>query len=273
MNGSTLRKQFEKKYEKYFREALKVMVHFRSKDVHSMRIAIKKLRTYIDFISGLTKGKINQVLPVDQLEKVFNQAGKIRECQINLEIAGDKNISKKALAFFEKQALTEIKKSKAVLKSELSPEKIRLKKSARKGLKKLLTGISEKTIEKHGELYIQNQWRTCDKLLHLRNATNAMHQVRICFKRIDAACELFSENKKIKQSERFSGTMQEIGEWHDMAVFCDTLKFICSGKHKKHIEQRTELKKLRLKLEKINNAYGRDILNAVRNFRKQKKRK
>src|SRR5688572_29397658 len=127
MDGRKLYKRFEKKYDVFFREFLKVKIHFRMRDVHEMRVALKKLRAQLDYLSELTTGKINNMVDSESIEHVFHEAGKLRDHQMNLQILGDRKLSAGATHYFEKHLETEIQNAKSNLKKELKPNRFRRK--------------------------------------------------------------------------------------------------------------------------------------------------
>ncbi|MFI5202956.1 MAG: CHAD domain-containing protein [Flavobacteriales bacterium] len=274
MDGNSLRKGFEKKYKKYFGQALKVKVHFREKDIHEMRISLKKLQAYAAFIHELTKGKSEEVIPIASIQSVFQTAGKLRNAQINIQLMEGKKISKKTGIFYETEISRLVKSFIRTLKREIKPTNIELKKSDCKNIKKLVSDYSRKQVNLAMQHYVSKRWKEIDKYIQSKNVTKAMHEVRIRLKHMEAVTELLNQPKVLGvQSERLKGIMQEIGEWHDSAVFADSLKAVNKQANKKHSKEKAELFRLRIKMDKENKSYAKDILRSLRELKNKKPRR
>lgn len=273
MDGNNLRKHFEKKYNEYFALAIKVKVHFKQKDVHAMRVTLKKLKAYVEVIGSLTNKKSEKILPVQSIQQVFALAGKLRDIQMNLGILNDRKLSEASRLYYKKTVTAMVKSLTRQIKEAVKPSDIEWKKETHKNLKKMLSAYHGKHVSESCKKYVNKRWAEIDKYMLASDITKSMHQVRINLKNIEAVTELVKHDEMLRvESDRLKGIMQEIGEWHDLAVFADSLKEVNKLAKKKNANEKKELTHLRVKLDEENKSYAKDILRSLRELKKKKNR-
>lgn len=209
----------------FFHHVQNCIIRQEEEDIHQLRVSIKRIRAIYDCIELSTKHHLSTAANKQILKKLFKTAGKIREVQINqalLDNYGGRS-SQRLLNYFDR------------LKDELSApfnyelshfqsgELLRQDKK----LIKAISGIGEKEVlnltrtflntelQRVGDLFEKN----FDQNLHrIRKSVKAMMEINRLLISIseDESLILFRKNLK--------SLSDDIGNWHDLQVFMQSLK-------------------------------------------------
>jgi CHAD domain-containing protein len=198
-------------------------------DIHGLRIEIKKLRTLSYFLSQCNPG---MHLPAKALKKLFNEAGHLREFQVDLkflkEIQGTPNKKKKLHHLIKQEEKKLIRKIPDYLLDIRHFEKT-------KQLKFFLP--DRKKIEKFFALEV----RKAEKLVVMPLKKNLLHEFRKELKKILYVYDILPaplKNDIALDRKRLHTLQDEIGKWHDLRrakAFYKKIKL--SGKQMKEIRK------------------------------------
>lgn len=213
-----------KKLKKYFKSRVKGIEtelqkpdkNFNKEDFHNLRVEIKKTRALAAMVNSATK-KFNRKKTLKPLKKIFQQAGKVRELQLEealLRKYDSKHQLRNYLQYLgdrehnEKEAFANIHKA----------NKIHLKKTGKK-----ITSFINKVNKKDVNKYVKGKENEIKKLVKKdRLKISQVHQLRKDLKQLQYDLKSLS-NKKIK--ENGMDALQELmGRWHDLRVMHRQLK-------------------------------------------------
>lgn len=95
MNANDLISDSWKKQQQIFLISLaKLILNFRNKTIHNLRVAIKKLRCYLGLFN-LHKSSCEAGIKMEETEILFNILGKYRDIEIIMKLLNSINTGKK----------------------------------------------------------------------------------------------------------------------------------------------------------------------------------
>ena len=183
---------------------------FEDEDYHKLRVEIKKLKAVAGFIQFSNK-KFSKKIHLKPFKKVYKQAGKIRELQV------EESFLKKNNSQFIKLYLSDL--AKRIEKKKKKFATLPGKKTRRK-TKKAVKGIEpffQNTNEADSIAFIDNERKKITQLtkeLPLEPAN--VHQLRKLLKEdFYNRKRMYQPSPKIKAEDDF---LELLGNWHDCAV-------------------------------------------------------
>ena len=209
-------------------------------DIHQIRVSIKKIRTNLTLINIVSKGEFNNTSHFKLLSKLFKNAGKLREIQINLAIL-DKIILEKqhidelcqsAFNSYRNNLMQQGQKSIHRLKKTLNTFNFKKLKKCNQILKESIAQLDDEIVIEQSNSFVEKQ---IDKIntLRIQIDDRELHKIRKHLKSITAIyrlnIEIFPNNLLQQKIERFKGLETLIGDWHDLMMLISSMEnYICS---------------------------------------------
>lgn len=229
---------------------------FTTKDFHQLRLEIKKLNAFLDFINYCSKD-FNLKKIFKPFYKIFRKAGKIRALQLEELTIRKHNINGKLKEYLTKLKL-EIFKEKAeffMVVNQLYPNKIRKK---QKDITTYLTEINDLNRKE----YLIKKSASIQKLISKKRLKRKkLHELRKQLKILNYNTKiLLAENLVIKaiSAENLSSLL---GKWHDTEELIKKFKKGIENK-KINYKERKELKKLK----EITNSKKKKLFDKINAF-------
>lgn len=195
--------------------------------IHQFRISLKKIRTIYELEELLTKGQVKAKKKFKLFKDSFRAAGKIREKQLNIKMAGQYLKQKKCLLLFKNEEDKLITKNKIKLQNELRNfDKQKLKERSKR-IRKALKKAGDRTVIRECEKFIYSQLEEIEKLLDKKQKEENFHTMRTDLKKAGALLALLGKIDKRKMNVMLAEHIRQsgalIGKWHDLVVFTDNL--------------------------------------------------
>lgn len=195
-------------------------------DIHQLRVSIKKLRAIWSLADIMLNGKWKKKKHQKLFKKLFDNAGMIREAQINLGLIAQMDDSELA----EYSAHLKKLEDKGLIKLLNQIDRFDTSKldSLNRELFKHLSKTSEEKILKHTESYISLRFKKIEKLLSKPLTNKQLHKIRILLKGIHELFTIIQEldlqNDLSELLEEIKTLNHEIGIWHDYTVLNTSLE-------------------------------------------------
>ena len=223
-----------------------------SVDLHKMRLAIKKLKAFIYFLSKTTKLKnfTNFLSPV---KSIFKHAGNIRNAQVTMELTKNFNLKNKRFCV-EQEKIVESESVQFCRKALVSIDTIE---QTLLGIFPYLKDKKTKRIVK----FFKNEIQKSETGLHKNMNTEEWHTLRKKIKNIIYIYKMTGQSviQKIPLNIRYLEDLQEsIGKWHDIMMASD-LTYQQTGSSKILLE----------KLHLQSTAQNEQLISSVKEFSKK----
>ena len=210
-------------------------------DIHQLRVSIKKIRTNLTLMNIASEGKFKTKSHFKLLSKLFKNAGRLREIQVNQAILDKLNLEEQhidescqsAIHYYRNHLTQQSQKSIQRLKETLNNFNFKKLKKCNHKLKKNIAQLGDKIVTEKSNAFVQKQ---IDKINTLRiqvDDDRELHKIRKHLKSITAIyrlnIEIFPNDLLQKKIERFKGLETLIGDWHDLMMLISSMeKYICS---------------------------------------------
>lgn len=234
----------------------KPKANFTTKDFHQLRLEIKKLYAFLDFINYCSKD-FNRKKTFKPFYKIFRKAGKIRTLQLEELTIRKHSINGKLKEYLTKVKL-EISKEKAeffIVVKQLYPNKIEKK---QEDITTFLIGINDTNRKE----YLIKKSASIQRLISKKRLKRKkLHELRKQLKILNYNTKiLLAENLGIK-SISIENLSSLLGKWHDTE---ELIKKFKKGIENKNInyKERKELKKLK----KITNSKKKNLFDKINVF-------
>lgn len=243
-----------------FLSALKKAQKPEEKNVHQLRVSIKHFRALIKLSERLNK-KLPCKQTIQLIRPTFQSAGHYRSNQINIALLKKYKLNAKHVQLLEKKQ----QRFKKDLKKNLEnfPKKIFLKKT--EPILLFLNKSSLDTITTKCLLFIDQLKIKCKKKLSAQMSDKDLHSVRKNLKTIKTNLQLLVHLNSTKLFKTYLKEINEvevlIGEWHDMALFCELLE-----KFKKLQPKNPKQEALLLSLKTQNNLAKQNVIKTLSSY-------
>ena len=211
----SFRKKFSNAYEKHDK-----------KNIHRMRLSIKKLRAILSLGEIVCKGEFSKKEHITLFSKLFKKAGKVREVQMNLYLV-EKHKSVK-IPTLKKQLKDTLKKEIAALDKEMNQFDFKKLNRLDREFLAQIKRFADNLIIAKGMNYLHKKYTLINKLKdQLPGYHQKLHKIRIHLK---AMLEITIVIGKLKPSHEIKNQQiimkslnNQIGEWHDYLIFGNSL--------------------------------------------------
>ena len=223
-----------------------------SVDLHKMRLAIKKLKAFIYFLSKTTKLK-NFTNLLSTLKPIFKHAGNIRNAQVTMELAKNFNLKNKRFCE-EQEKIIESESVQFCRKALVSIDTIE------RTLLSIFPYLKDRKTKRIVEFF-RNEIQKSGARLHTNMNTEEWHTLRKKIKNILYVYKMTGQSviQKIPLNIRYLEDLQEsIGKWHDIIMASDLI-----------YQQTRSSKILSEKLHRQSIAQNEQLMNSVKEFLKK----
>lgn len=227
-SGKYLYSYYKNKLDSFFEHLDKAKLFPDEKNIHNLRVDIKRIRTVFHLIEMIFPKKLKAKNHYDAFKKIFRRAGEVRELQMNyicfLHYKLPHSVNKEYRLFLKHKE----KKIKKKLKHSINRFEIALLEKSTIKIKKLCRAISEKRIRIECKIFIRGVIHKIEMLLALGNNYSIVHKIRIHLKAIEAVGDLYYQmnpKKELKKSLTLikqNGTL--LGNWHDKVILLNSLE-------------------------------------------------
>jgi CHAD domain-containing protein len=250
-------------FHTYFR---KVRKEKRKGDIHDLRVTIKKLRAIWSLMQEVTQGLLNQETHNKLVAKLFKEAGKVREAQINLSTI--QKPKRKYLSQFIKSQLKQQKQAEKRLKKTMKNFNKHYFKLWDKSWQQSVNRIPEEIIVNRSIQLINIELKKVQKLNNQPANPKKLHQIRITLKAVheilNILLKLQTSPSLIKTAKKIKNLNQEIGKWHDQLVMLESLEKFKKTKMKK--KDKAFLERLMQRLNEKEKLSQRKIHEKLKQF-------
>jgi CHAD domain-containing protein len=195
--------------------------------IHKLRVDIKHLRAFYNIYEYLDQTKIDAQACIEIFEKVFKQAGKIREIHLNKTSIGHYGLHESVVFLYKKNILA--REEKEVKKLDTLIDKVHFEKAVKLGdkLKKSAKKMNRKKIIQRLVKFLAD---TIDKIKNMPVVPEAedLHATRKYFKSISVVGHLLNRVKPSKKLTAYVAELKKseepIGKWHNRVMFEKSLR-------------------------------------------------
>lgn len=214
-----------KSYLKFFKKITKTINSLLSKpvqeyaneDYHRLRVEIKKLNALLNCLQFCSK-KFKRKKYFKPFQKIFRQAGKIRELQLQESMLKKKpeHSIEHYLSSLEKR----IRRGQKKFASQVHKKsRKKIKKSFRK-IEPFLTKMNDRKVAE----FMQNERKKIKRLMQQKSlATEDIHEIRKCLKvdYYNRKIHPLPEPNVLNEEDQF---LELLGNWHDCRILNDQLE-------------------------------------------------
>jgi CHAD domain-containing protein len=207
-------------------------------DIHKTRTDIKKIRAFYSFLDVIYQGRFRKEKHYRSLRRLFLQAGKLREVQIDLMIleqygthtAEEQDFRK----FLQRKEKVLSRKFLEAMRDYDEQEIV----SGEKEVEKFMNDLESKSFTRNVDKFISRKFAHILGYLPEIHNPEILHRIRKQLKTVSSILDVSlrcSRKPNIAANEMLSGIhdLEElIGIWHDNMVFLDALKVYRKAKVK-----------------------------------------
>ena len=225
--GEFFYRYFKKRTSSFHATLYKAGITATDEDIHKARVDLKKVFALFSFFEILGPGNFSKKKYSSVFKQIFNRAGKMRECQVNILYAEQYMIDYPGVLLFIRYLKNEQKKSaKAFISAVFQFDEQKLKEIS-KSIKKVCSEIRSDAIIARSEEYIKGKRRKIESVVRKIEDPESVHTIRKELKKMGAILSLLFQVKPEENLEtllyKVNITESLIGEWHDRVVLIDSL--------------------------------------------------
>lgn len=227
-SGKYLFKYYKKETDLFLEHLDKAKYFPDEKNIHQLRVDIKRIRTVFQLIEMLFPKKLKAKNQYTVFKKIFSRAGEVREAQVNhicfTQYKLPASIYKQYFQFLKRKE----KNFKKKFKNSIDRFEIGQLEKSKVKIKRLCKSITEKKIKYECQLFIKGEIHKIEMLLAVGNNSSIVHKIRIHLKAIEAVGDLYYQlnpDKELKKSLTLikeNGTF--LGNWHDKIILINSLE-------------------------------------------------
>ncbi|MBT8191108.1 MAG: CHAD domain-containing protein [Bacteroidia bacterium] len=195
------------------------------KNIHKLRVSIKKLRALWFFIESVSNPEFKADKHRQVVKALFKKSGVIREAQINENIAD--NIDKASLVYYKVFLKNRQRETKQDLEKVLDRLDLNKLKRRDQKLLKSIQSLSTKKITSEVIGFVREQMEEIKAIIDQSPDDYDLHEIRKHFRNITSILAILKsiDPKKINPSsyKRIRRQYVMIGEWHDQLEFISSL--------------------------------------------------
>lgn len=194
-------------------------------DIHQFRISVKKLKATWSLMEILVPDRWKKKHLSRLTTNLFRTAGKLREAQINQEIA-----AKQGIALF-KPYIDALKKKEKPLKKRLVERAKKFEtdkfRKLNKQLLKKMRKLTQEMVLAESYAFLAGRYCKIQKLSRHRATDKNLHKIRTLFKQVHEVqsmiCQINISQSVTKSRKQVRSLYQDIGDWHDYSVLLDSV--------------------------------------------------
>ena len=217
---------FNRRTEEFLRRVRNVKNTLDDENIHQLRVEVKKIRSVLKLLDDIAEDGINIKEYRKMLSRLFKPAGKLRETNINLGLL-DQHTDFSLTTY---RQYLQGKTDKQILKFLLALKRFDDNLFAEYN-KKILeqTGLYETAkMLAHADQYIRKELDRVNWLKPEINRKKKLHHIRKRLKTLGYILNITLEVQNDENREGFyllvKDTETLIGDWHDLAMFRNSLK-------------------------------------------------
>ncbi len=219
--------QFYRERESLFIQYLeKLQIRLNEEDIHNLRRAGKRIKAMSQLFEIIDPSYSYQK-GISPIKDVFNNAGLLREIQVNQRTLATYKPSAKLVKHYKEFVFNQRQVYREQLKTALTEFDPQKQKKTVKKTKKLCKQIEYNTIVEASLNYIRKNLEKICFFIADENSEDNVHSIRIHLKRISPVIHMVSMINETAY-ERDIGIIKtaedKIGYWHDRVILLETLK-------------------------------------------------
>ncbi len=224
--------------------------------IHNLRLSIKKLRAALTLAEIASKGAYQKKQHFELFDKLFKNAGAIREIQIHLSIVRRAKFSQSKKFKYHAASML----SKAILRFEKRIKRFDFKKLKQldRALFATINTLPDEEVIFAGVKYIEEEYKLIRTSIIKCKAEPELHKKRIRMKtllEVTIILRKLNDSAALKRFQKeVSALNKTMGEWHDHDAFLNFLKtsFKKTNKVQKHLQYPEKwMSKIRLQEESL----------------------
>jgi CHAD domain-containing protein len=219
---------YYKKWVASFQKSIfKAGITARDKDIHKARVVLKKIFALLNFFEILEAAGFGHIKNSNLFRKIFTEAGKLRELQVNLQLVEKYCHAPHTACPFSEYLAKEVKKcSKEFITAIIRFDENKLK-SLNKTIKKFCDRMSSETVSVKAYEFLLSKALKIGFLAERSKDEAGIHKIRKELKKMKAVTSLLNQIESRKEREFLIKKLERaealIGEWHDHVVLVDYL--------------------------------------------------
>ena len=249
-------------FHKYFR---KTWEDQGIEDIHELRVSIKKSRAIWSLMESATKGNWTKEQHFTLISKLFDEAGKVREAQVNLVMIAKYKV-KYLIPYSEYLKRTQRSATERLLE-EMNAFDLSKMDSLNQGLHKQIKAYSSEHFLKHSILHLLEKTRKVHRLSFELPDKRKLHKIRIHLKAVAEILNLITKlNAKTGLKtylNKIKSINEHIGNWHDSVVLVKSIERFANLNRQKNANRR--LKSFVMRIEDKQASKQEKIINLIRN--------
>jgi CHAD domain-containing protein len=237
------------------------------KNIHQLRVDIKRIRSVFQFLEVIVKQELNTKQYTHCLKKLFINAGKLREIQVNRVCITKYRFPKEITEKYKKYLSKKEQELSNRLKKTIKDFDDSVLKKSKKLIKKTTFNLNNKKICDESLSYIKDKTRKIEKLLSAGNKPVIIHRIRMQLKSLHT---IVSFLQKTNPSEKLEKTLKLIkqtgvliGNWHDKLILINSLEIFFIKKEKITENELPVLEIILNKIETENNLILKNVKNKI----------
>jgi CHAD domain-containing protein len=223
-----LTEYYESEVDSFLVRLYKSKISPDEKNIHQLRVDIKRIKAVFQLLEIIVPKKLDLTFNVKAFKKLFKNAGKVREIQVNRTCFSkykfSEEITDKYKQFLKNREELFRKRFKKTAKNF---ERDSLKSSKIK-IKKIWGKLNDKKIWIECVSFIKGETQKIEQLLSLGNNPAIIHRMRMHIKSLHTIVSLLHKIKPTKEFEKILLLIKQndilIGDWHDRQVLIDSIE-------------------------------------------------
>ena len=217
--------RFDKLMKKFQIRFGSIMKRATKKNIHQLRVNIKKIRAVLRLLERTSQGSFNKAPHFELYSSLFRTAGYVREAQVNGSVIS-KYTNNEGLSY--KDYLLDIEsRSREQLSEEIRKFDTGKLEVLNKNLHLKAREISDKNIEQEASQYITHNLQT---IIQLRHKLQKLHRIRKVVRTLSEVLKyvdyrLSGDHDPTHLYYVVDKLNTMIGQWHDCQVLVDSIKF------------------------------------------------
>lgn len=218
---TSFKKLFKKQIDGFLKNKKALKIH-KAETIHELRVSIKNLRFYLQFLAGFTNTDKDSETILKEIKPLFKSAGKIRTASLNIELVNEK---KGPSVYIDHLKKVKKKAGHQLKKSVKSFETKHFRRSCKAAIDRLKT-LSSKTVLNEYALFIgKNERGIKNKLKSRTVGTETLHEIRREMKAIKAIQKIGDEINNVKRHQKKLTQLEDaVGKWHDKAILLEDVR-------------------------------------------------
>lgn len=208
---------------------------FNKKAIHQLRVSIKKLKAFYKLIETLYPHEFNTAKHLMPFHEAFENAGILRETQVNKELIKDYSVSQSSLKGYNSYLTMQEGKADKNLKKNISVIKTSKPGTYRHEISKLCKNLNDSHFNKECNSFIKKKVKKIKELRTSPASRKTLHQIRKHLKQVVYIINIQQKTTPGTYTQNFIKELKHtevmIGNWHDHVILIASLKDYESQAH------------------------------------------